>query len=114
VVGREELDDEYDRCILSLNNGRQPGRPSSKHRESQVQNRKSHRCSKCSEVGHMRRTYRNPYPNFDASYEGDILCRLKICWMVRMLLAQVRHVVVQYNLVHTHTHNLQVDWLHTC
>ena len=31
------------------------------------------RCSKCSEVGHTRRTCRNPYGDFDATYEGDVV-----------------------------------------
>ncbi|KAJ8425093.1 hypothetical protein Cgig2_007815 [Carnegiea gigantea] len=35
VVSRDELDDDYDRCILPLTNGRQPGRPPSKDREGQ-------------------------------------------------------------------------------
>jgi len=36
VVGGEELNDEYNRYILPHNNGRQPGSPPSKHRESQT------------------------------------------------------------------------------
>jgi len=31
------------------------------------------RCSKCSEVGHTRRTCRNSYGDFDATYEGDVV-----------------------------------------
>ncbi|KAJ8452483.1 hypothetical protein Cgig2_000072 [Carnegiea gigantea] len=34
VVGGDKLDNDYDRCILPPTNGRQPGRPPSKHRES--------------------------------------------------------------------------------
>jgi len=36
VVGGDDLDDDYNRCILPPNNGRQPGRPPSKRRESQT------------------------------------------------------------------------------
>ncbi|KAJ8424121.1 hypothetical protein Cgig2_009705 [Carnegiea gigantea] len=73
VVGGDELDDYYDRCILPLTNRRQPGRPPSKHRESQTQGTRSRRCSKCGEIGHTRRTCRNPRADFDANYEGDIV-----------------------------------------
>lgn len=73
MVGGEELDDEFDRCILPPNNGRQPGTPPSKRRESQVQDRKSRKCSKCGEIGQTRHTYRNSHANFDASYEVDIV-----------------------------------------
>ncbi|KAJ8446954.1 hypothetical protein Cgig2_006582 [Carnegiea gigantea] len=73
VVGGDKLDDDYDRCILPLTNGRQPGRPPSKRRESQTQGTRSQRCSKCGEGGHTRRTYRNPRANFDANYKGDIV-----------------------------------------
>ncbi|KAJ8445604.1 hypothetical protein Cgig2_018545 [Carnegiea gigantea] len=37
VVSGDELDNEYGRCILPSNNGRQPGRRRSKRRESQAQ-----------------------------------------------------------------------------
>ncbi|KAJ8426836.1 hypothetical protein Cgig2_025241 [Carnegiea gigantea] len=37
VVGRDELDDDYNRCILPPTNGRQPSRPSSKCKGSQTQ-----------------------------------------------------------------------------
>ncbi|KAJ8421275.1 hypothetical protein Cgig2_026806 [Carnegiea gigantea] len=73
VVGGDDLDDDYDRCILPPTNGRQPGRPPSKRRELQTQGIKSQRCSKCSEVGHTRRTYRNLRVDFDANYEGDVV-----------------------------------------
>jgi len=56
VVGGDDLDDDYDRCILPPTNGRQPGRLPSKHRESQTQRIKSQRCSKGGEVGHTTRT----------------------------------------------------------
>ncbi|KAJ8420745.1 hypothetical protein Cgig2_019813 [Carnegiea gigantea] len=72
VVGGEEFDDEYDRCRLPSNNGRQPSKPPSKRRESQTQGNKSRRCSRSDEVGHMRRTCCNPYADFDASYKGDL------------------------------------------
>ena len=42
-----------------------------KRRESQIQGTKSRKCSKCSEVGHTKRTCRDPHADFDASYEGD-------------------------------------------
>ncbi|KAJ8445912.1 LOW QUALITY PROTEIN: hypothetical protein Cgig2_009841 [Carnegiea gigantea] len=64
VVGRDELDDDYDCCILPPTNGRQPGRPPSKHRD---------------EVGHMMHTYRNPRADFNANYEGDVV---EIYWMI--------------------------------
>ncbi|KAJ8428797.1 hypothetical protein Cgig2_012247 [Carnegiea gigantea] len=54
-------------------NGRQSGRPPSKRRESQTQGIKSRRCSKCSKVGHTRRTCRNPRADFDANYEVDVV-----------------------------------------
>ncbi|KAJ8443355.1 hypothetical protein Cgig2_015836 [Carnegiea gigantea] len=63
VVGGDEFDDDYDHCILPPTNGRQPCRPPSKRRE----------CSKCGEVGHTRRTSRNPRADFDANYEGDVV-----------------------------------------
>ncbi|KAJ8444538.1 hypothetical protein Cgig2_000817 [Carnegiea gigantea] len=43
MVGGEELDEDYNRCILPPINGRHPGRPSSKHRESQTQDKKVRR-----------------------------------------------------------------------
>ncbi|KAJ8419655.1 LOW QUALITY PROTEIN: hypothetical protein Cgig2_016952 [Carnegiea gigantea] len=70
VVGGADLDDDYDRCILHPTNGRQAGRPLSERRESQMQGT---RCTKYSEVGHTRRTGRNPCADFDANYEGDVL-----------------------------------------
>ncbi|KAJ8447133.1 hypothetical protein Cgig2_022862 [Carnegiea gigantea] len=73
VVGGDELDDDYNCCILAPTNRRQSGRPPSKHRESQTQGTRCRRCSKCGEVGHTRRTCRNPRANFDANYEGDIV-----------------------------------------
>ncbi|KAJ8437782.1 hypothetical protein Cgig2_024086 [Carnegiea gigantea] len=73
VVGWDDIDDDYDRCILLPTNGRQPRRPLSKRRESQMQGTKSRRCSKCDKVGHIRRTCRNPRANFDASYKGDVV-----------------------------------------
>jgi len=54
-------------------NGKQPGRPPPKRWESQTQGIRSQRCSKCSEVGHTRRTFRNAQANFDANYEGDVV-----------------------------------------
>ncbi|KAJ8428661.1 hypothetical protein Cgig2_006282 [Carnegiea gigantea] len=71
VVDEDDLDDNYDCCILAPNNERQPDRPLSKRRESQTQGIKSRRCSKCGEVGHTRRTCLNPRADFDASYEGN-------------------------------------------
>ena len=73
VVSGEELDDEYNRCILPLNNGRRLRMLPSKRRESQTQDKKVCRCSKCSEIGHTMRTCRNPRVDFDASYEGDVV-----------------------------------------
>jgi len=57
---------------ITLNNGRHPGRPPSKRRESQTQDKKVGRCSKYSEVGHTRHKCHNPRADFDASYEGDV------------------------------------------
>ncbi|KAJ8427421.1 hypothetical protein Cgig2_013665 [Carnegiea gigantea] len=59
VVSRKELDEEYNQCILPPNNGRQPSRPPLKHRESQTQGKKAHRCLKCSKVRQMRQTSYN-------------------------------------------------------
>ena len=73
MVGGDDIDDDYDHCILPPTNGRQPGSPLSKRKESQTQGTKSRRCSKCGEVGHIRRTYHNPRVDFDASYEGDVM-----------------------------------------
>ncbi|KAJ8429402.1 hypothetical protein Cgig2_025589 [Carnegiea gigantea] len=73
VVDGDELDDDYDRCILPPTNGRQLGRPPSKCKESQTHRTRSRRCSKCGEVGHTRRTYRNPCADFDANYEGNVV-----------------------------------------
>ncbi|KAJ8436478.1 hypothetical protein Cgig2_000463 [Carnegiea gigantea] len=58
VVGGDDLDDDYDRCILPPLMGDSRGI-------------KSRRCSKCSEGGHTRRTCRNLRADFDANYEGD-------------------------------------------
>ena len=41
VVGGDQLNDDYDHCILPPTNGRQPGRPSAKRRESQTQGTRS-------------------------------------------------------------------------
>ncbi|KAJ8447988.1 LOW QUALITY PROTEIN: hypothetical protein Cgig2_028864 [Carnegiea gigantea] len=73
VVGGDDLDDNYDRCILPPTNGRQLGRPPSKRKESQMQAIKSQRFSKCSEVGHTRRTCRNPRADFNANYKGNVV-----------------------------------------
>lgn len=73
VIGGEELDEDYNRCILPPNNGRQPGRPQCKRRESQTQDKNQRKCSKCSELGHTRRTCRNPRADLDASYVGDVV-----------------------------------------
>ena len=73
VVGGDDLDEDYNRCILPPTNGRQPGRPPSKRRESQTQGTVSRRCSKCREVGHTRRTCRNPRADVDAGFEGDVV-----------------------------------------
>ena len=73
VVGGDELGDDYSRCILPPRNGRQSGRPPSKHRESQTQGTKSHRHSKCREVGYTRRTCQNPRVDFNSNYEGDVV-----------------------------------------
>ncbi|KAJ8448843.1 LOW QUALITY PROTEIN: hypothetical protein Cgig2_011464 [Carnegiea gigantea] len=73
VVGGDGIDDDYDRCILPPTNGRQPGRPPSKRKESQTQGTKSRRCSKCGEVGHTRCTYRNSRADFDANYKSDVV-----------------------------------------
>ncbi|KAJ8424837.1 hypothetical protein Cgig2_031572 [Carnegiea gigantea] len=50
VVDREELDEDYNQCTLPPNNGRHLGRPLSKQRDSQSQDKKVQKCSKCSEV----------------------------------------------------------------
>ncbi|XP_028772552.1 uncharacterized protein LOC114729679 [Neltuma alba] len=42
---------------------RPPGRPKVKRRESQFQNRKIYHCSTCKQVGHTRRTCKNPNPS---------------------------------------------------
>ncbi|KAJ8429410.1 LOW QUALITY PROTEIN: hypothetical protein Cgig2_025597 [Carnegiea gigantea] len=73
AVGGDDLDDNYNRYILPPTNGRQLGRPPSKHRESQMQGTKPQRCSKYGEVGHTRRTCRNPHADFEASYEGNVV-----------------------------------------
>ncbi|KAJ8423409.1 hypothetical protein Cgig2_020946 [Carnegiea gigantea] len=73
VVGGDDLDDNYDCCILPPNNGRQPSRPPSKRKESQTQGKRSQRCSKCGEVGCTSCTCHNPCADFDASYEGDVV-----------------------------------------
>jgi len=73
VVGGEELDGDYNQCILTPNNVWHLGRLPSKWRESQTQDKKVQRCSKCSEVGHTSRTCCNPRAHFDASYKGDVV-----------------------------------------
>ena len=73
VVGGEELDDDYYRCILPSNNGRHLRRPPSKRTESQTQDKKVRRCSKCGKVDHTRRTCCNPRVDFDATYEGNVV-----------------------------------------
>ena len=73
VVGCDELDDDYIRCILPPCNGRQSGRPPSKRRESQRQGITAHRCSKCGKVGHTKRTCCNPCADFNSNYEGDVV-----------------------------------------
>ena len=41
--------------------------------DNKVGHRRSVGSHKCGEVGHTRRTCRNPRADFDASYEGDIV-----------------------------------------
>ncbi|KAJ8432255.1 hypothetical protein Cgig2_013908 [Carnegiea gigantea] len=69
----DELDEDYNRCILPPNNGRHLGRPPSKRRELQSQDKKVRRCSKYGKVSHTRRTCCNPLVDFDASYKDDIV-----------------------------------------
>jgi len=73
VVGGDELNDDYSCCILPSCNGQQSKRPPSKHRESQTKGTTSRMCSKCGEVGHTRRTYRNPSGDFNSNYKGDVV-----------------------------------------
>ena len=73
VVGGEELDDDYNRCILSPNNGRHPGGLPLKWIEPQTQDKKVRRYSKCGEVGHTRHTCHNGRADFDPTYEGDVV-----------------------------------------
>ena len=73
VVGGDELDDDYSRYILSFCNERQSGRPPSKRRKSQTQGTTSRRCSKCGDVGHTRRTCRNPRVDFNSNHEGGVM-----------------------------------------
>ena len=73
VVYGEELDEDYNRCILPSINDRHLGRPPLKRRESQTHDKKVRRCSKCGEVGHTRRTCCNSWTDFHASYEGDFV-----------------------------------------
>ena len=73
VVDGEELDEDYNRCILPSINDRHLGRPPLKRRESQTHDKKVRRCLKCGEVGHIRCTYRDPRADFDVSYEGDVV-----------------------------------------
>ena len=42
---------------------RTSGRPKSKRRESQFQDKKIYHCGRCNEVGHTRRSCRNPNPS---------------------------------------------------
>ncbi|KAJ8426900.1 hypothetical protein Cgig2_024391 [Carnegiea gigantea] len=58
---------------ITPTNGRQPARPSSKRRESQTQGIRCRKCFKYDEVGHTRRTCRNPCADFNANYEGDVV-----------------------------------------
>jgi len=73
VVSGDELDDNYSRCILPPCDRRQSTQPPSKCRESQTQGITCRRCSKCGEVGHTRRTCRNPHADFNSNYEGDVI-----------------------------------------
>ena len=43
---------------------RASGRPKSKRRESQFQDKKIYHCGRCNEVGHTRRSCRNPNPSW--------------------------------------------------
>jgi len=81
IVGGDELDDDYSCSILPSCNGGQSGRPLPKHRELQMQGTRSRRCSKCGEVGHTRRTCRNPRADFNSNYEGDVV-EWRTYWMV--------------------------------
>ncbi|KAJ8423694.1 hypothetical protein Cgig2_003378 [Carnegiea gigantea] len=60
VVGGDDLDDDYDRCILPPPIGDSQGT-------------RSRRYSKCGEVGHTRRTCHNPRADFGASYESNVV-----------------------------------------
>jgi len=73
VFGGDDLNDNYDRCILLSTNGRQLGRPPSKRRELQMQGTRSRRCSKCGEVGHTRCTCRSPHAHLDGNCAGDVV-----------------------------------------
>ena len=73
VVGGDELDEDYNRCILPPNNDRHPSKPLSKRGESQTQDKKAQRCFKWREVGHIRRTCHNLRADFNASYEGEVV-----------------------------------------
>ncbi|KAJ8436384.1 LOW QUALITY PROTEIN: hypothetical protein Cgig2_032205 [Carnegiea gigantea] len=73
VDGGEELDDNYNRCILLPNNGHHLGRPPSKRIASQAQDKKVRRCSKCGEIEHTRRICRNPRADFNVTYKSDVV-----------------------------------------
>ena len=66
VVGREALDDRYNRRILPPLSPRPQGRPRKRRIESQRQGIQLWKCSKCEEVGHYRNTWRNPCADFNA------------------------------------------------
>jgi len=38
-----------------------------------MQGKKAHRCLKCGEVGHARRTVCNDRANFNSNYKGDVV-----------------------------------------
>ena len=70
VIGGQELDDDYNRCILPPTNPRPPRRPQKQRIESQTQRVALRRCSKCHETGYYKNTCRNPRADFDVDDPG--------------------------------------------
>lgn len=73
VVGGDDLDEDFNRCILPSKNPWGAGRLRKRRVESQTQGLKARRCSKCGDLVHYKNTCRNPRADFDVDYPSDVV-----------------------------------------
>ncbi|KAJ8419353.1 hypothetical protein Cgig2_016509 [Carnegiea gigantea] len=74
VVSGKELDEDYNQCMLTPNNGRHLGRPPSKQRESQTQDKKVQRWWWSAQYRYVIRNYKTPVVSAFQNRNADLHC----------------------------------------